>query len=100
MPSSKTQNKRDAIAHVVGILGTDMFTTHEVFHTGQRLIRTNHVWPRYLKRAFSSIRNPEQMGTLLSRHPAFGKEDGGNHKGAISTGSYINRLRTQLWRVR
>lgn len=100
MPSSKTQNRRDAIVHVVGVMGTDMFTTHEVFHAGQRLLRTNHVWPRYLKRAFASIRNAEVMGTLLSRHPAFGKEDTGGSKGAISSGSYFGRTRSSLWRVR
>ena len=100
MPTKKTQHKRDAVAHVVALLGTDMFTTHEVWHTGQRMLKTGITWPRYLKRAFASIKTADQLGGILARHPAFGVEDGGNEGGRISMGSYGDRVRTRLWRVR
>lgn len=88
----KTQRKHDAIAHVVDRLGTDIFTTHEVFATGQRMVATES-WPKGLKAAFKSMRNPDSIGAVLHRHRAFERVDGGNYDGRMRMGS----IKTAMW---
>ena len=80
---------------MVNRMGTDMFTTHEVWFTGQRMLATE-TWPRFLKPAFKSLSNPDTVGAVLARHPDFGRIDGGNWNQRLSMGG----VRTALWERR
>lgn len=87
----RKQNRRDAVSHVIGRIGSDMFTTAEVWETGQRLIRTGVPWPRYLKNAWRGLRGAQHVGNVIARHPAYERADeGGNSR-------YIDDTRTALW---
>lgn len=100
MATPKVQRKRDAISHVVDAVGSDIFTTDEVWATGQRMLATNQPWPRYLKRAFARISSKTQLGTAMARHPDFGRVDGGDHDGRLTIGSGLDRVRTAMWQRR
>ena len=100
MATPKVQRKRDAIRHVVDTLGSDMFTTDEVWASGRRMLASGQPWPAYLKRAFARISSKTQLGTAMARHPDFGRVDGGDHDGRLTMGSGIDRVRTAMWRLR
>ena len=76
-------------------MGTDIFTTHEVYYTGLRMLGTQS-WPRFLKAAFKSLGNPDTVGGVLARHPDFGRIDGGAHNERLSIGG----VRSALWERR
>lgn len=89
----RIDNRRAAIDHIVRTIGSDMFTTAEVWATGQRMIKTGQRWPPYLKAAFKGLRDAAHVANVLSRHPAYGRADEGPQR-------YVDATRTALWVVR
>lgn len=83
-------NRRRAIDHVVDVIGSDIFTTAEVWATGQRLLKTGAVWPAYTKQAFKGLRDAAHVANVLSRHPDYGRADEGAQR-------YVDATRTALW---
>lgn len=83
-------NRRRAVDHLVGIIGSDVFTTAEVWATGQRMLKTGEMWPRYLKAAFKGLRDATHLAQVISRHPDYGRADEGGQR-------YVDATRTALW---
>lgn len=83
-------NRRSAVDHVAEEIGSDMFTTAEMWETGRRMIISGQSWPPYLKAAWRGIRDPSQLAQIIRSHPGYERADEGRQR-------YIDRTRTALW---
>jgi hypothetical protein len=86
-------NRRRAIDHIVEAIGSDVFTTAEVWATGQRMLKTGQMWPRYTKAAFKGLRDGAHVANVLTRHPGYERADEGGQR-------YVDATRTALWIAR
>ena len=88
---TRKENRRAAVSYVIGQIGSDMFTTAEVWETGRRMLLTGLPWPRGLKNGWKSLRSAQHVGNVLARHPAYERADEGKNS------HYIDETRTALW---
>ncbi len=81
------------IDYLVHTLGTDIFTTHELWDLGIDRTYDPEPWPMYLKVAFKRLRKREDLAFALRRHPRVLKlENFEEHALGL-------RTRTILWQM-
>ena len=83
-------NRRRAIDHIVATIGSEIFTTAEVWATGQRMLKSGQMWPKYTKAAFKGLRDAVHVAQVIQRHPDYGRADEGGQR-------YVDATRTALW---
>jgi len=89
-PTTAKHRQREMLEWLIEGLGTDIFTTHELWDFGIDRTFDPKPWPMYLKVAFNRLRRREDLAIALRRHPKIKKlEDFDEMKGGLRTRSIL-----------
>jgi len=81
------------LEYLVELLGTDIFTTHELWDIGIDRIYDPEPWPPQLKMQFKRLRKREDLAHALRHHPRVEQLEN------FEEHSHGLRTRTKLWQL-